>query len=91
MNGGDQKRKKKTIPAMKTSPRLQKISTGLSLVTLALGFSLMGLVSVNHQVSSGDDLSTAICALGGWAGVAAGSVFFVTAFFYCRRSSWLAA
>jgi hypothetical protein len=91
MSGGDQKRKKKTNPAMKTSPRLQKISTGLSLVILALGFSLMGFLSVNHQVSSGDDLSTAICALGGWAGVAAGSVFFVAAFFYCRRSSWLAA
>jgi hypothetical protein len=72
---------------MKTSPRLQKISAALSLVILALGFSLIGLLSVFHQQTSGDafELSSAICALGGWAGVAAGSVFFVAALLYLRR------
>ena len=78
---------------MKTSQRLQKISAGISLVILALGFSLIGLTSILRQQRPGDALefNAPICAIGGWAGLAAGSIFFVAAFLYWRRSSWLAA
>jgi len=75
------------ILCMKTTQHLQKISTGISLVVLALGFSLIGLTSVLHPLHSGDapDFNGTSCALGGTAGLAAGTIFFVAAFLYWRR------
>lgn len=70
------------------TPAAQKISTGVSLVTLALGFAGIGLLSLFHR-PSGDaaDLSAASCLVGAWASLAASSIFFVTAFCYWRRYS----
>jgi hypothetical protein len=78
---------------MKTSPLLQKLSVTISLVILALGFSLIGLTSVLHSQSSGNALEfgNTICALGGWVGVAAGGSFFVAALLYLQRSFRLIA
>jgi hypothetical protein len=71
----------------------QKISTGLSLVILAIGFSAIGLLSLIHGPFSGDslDLSATSCTIGGFAGLAAGSIFICAALVYWRRYSWIAA
>ena len=71
----------------------QKISAGVSLVILAIGFSAIGLLSIIHGPLSGDslDLSATSCTIGGFAGLAAGSIFFCAAFAYWRRYSWIAA
>ena len=65
----------------------QKISAGISLVILALGFSLIGLLSLTHGPLAGDSLASSAtsCVLGGWAGLAAGSIFLGSAFVYWRR------
>jgi len=72
---------------MNTTQHLQKISAGISLLVLAVGFSLIGLTSVLHPLCSGDapDFNGTSCALGGTAGLAAGTIFFVAAFLYWRR------
>jgi hypothetical protein len=69
------------------SRSVQKISAGISLVILALGFSLIGLLSLIHGPLSGDSLtfSATSCVIGGWAGLAAGSIFFGAAFVYWRH------
>lgn len=78
---------------MKASQRLQKISAGLSLVILALGFLLVGLVSLIPYRVSTDSLgfSTKSCAVGGWASVATASIFLIAAFVYWRRYARRAA
>jgi hypothetical protein len=65
----------------------QKISAGISLIILALGFSLIGFMSLVHGPLAGDSLafSANSCVIGGWAGLAAGSIFFGAAFVYWRR------
>ena len=66
---------------------LQKISAGISLVVLALGFSFIGLRSLIHRPVAGDSLafSATSCVVGGWAGLAAGTIFLGVAFVYWRR------
>jgi hypothetical protein len=78
---------------MKTTQHFQQISAGISLCILALGFLLIGLVSLVHPSLCGDSLvsSAMSCSLGGWASVAVASVFLCAALLYWRRSSWLAA
>jgi hypothetical protein len=73
--------------ASQVSRSVQKISTGISLVILALGFSLIGLLSLTHGPLAGDSIafSATSCIVGGWAGLAAGSVFLGAAFVYWRR------
>jgi hypothetical protein len=69
------------------SRSFQKISAGISLVILALGFSLIGLLSLTHGPLAGDSLafSAISCVIGGWAGVGAGSIFFSVAFVFWRH------
>ncbi len=69
------------------SRSIQKISAGISLVILALGFSLIGLLSLTHGPLAGDApaFSSTSCVLGAWAGLGAGSIFFGAAFVYWRR------
>ena len=69
---------------MKRSKHVQKISAVVSLVILALGFSLIGLLSLTHGPLAGDSLafSAISCVIGGWAGVGAGSIFFSAAFVF---------
>src|SRR5271165_1652129 len=68
------------------SRSIQKISAGISLVILALGFSLIGFLSLAHGPLAGDSLafSATSCVVGGWAGLGAGSIFFGAAFVYWR-------
>ena len=78
---------------MKTSQDFQKISAGVSLFILALGFSSIGLMSLIHQPLSGDSLafSWLSCVIGGWASIAVASVFIFAALLHVRRHSWLTA
>jgi hypothetical protein len=77
---------------MKTSHRFQKISAGISLFILALGFSLIGLVSLVCPPLSGDALTSAMsCSIGGWASMAVASVFLFAAFLYWNRYSLVTA
>ena len=73
--------------ASQVSRLLQKISAGISLVVLALGFSFIGLLSLIHGPIAGDSLafSATSCAIGGWASLVAGSIFLGVAFVYWRR------
>jgi hypothetical protein len=72
---------------MNTSQHFQKISAGVSLATLAVGFCFIGLMSLMHPTLSGDSIaSTAIsCTIGGWASMATASVFLLAAWIYWRR------
>ena len=69
------------------SGSVRRISAGISLVILALGFSLIGLLSLTHGPLAGDShaSSATSCVIGGWAGLAAGSIFLGSAFVYWRR------
>lgn len=69
------------------SRSVQKISAGISLVILALGFSLIGLLSLTHGPLAGHSLAFSAISrvIGGWAGLGAGSVFFGAAFVYWRH------
>jgi hypothetical protein len=80
-------------PAMKTSQDFQKISAGISLFILALGFSSIGLMSLIHQPLPGDSLafSATSCLIGGWASISVASIFLFAAFVYWRRHSRFAA
>jgi hypothetical protein len=73
--------------ASQASHSVQKVSAGISLVILALGFSLIGLLSLTHGPLAGDSLacSATSCVVGGWAGLGAGSIFLGAAFAYWRR------
>jgi hypothetical protein len=72
---------------MKIPYHFQTISVGISLATLALGFSLIGLLSFIHEPHAGESIvaSATTSAVGGIAGLAAGSIFTISAFFYWRR------
>ena len=78
---------------MKRSKHVQKISAVVSLVILALGFSLIGLMSLIHPTRSGESFtSSAIsCVIGGSASMATAGVFLFAALVCWRRSTWLAA
>lgn len=78
---------------MRTSQRTRRISAGLSLMILAIGFTLMGLVSILHQPVLVDpsDISSTGCAVGGCASMAIGSIFsFAALLVYRRQPSCLA-
>jgi hypothetical protein len=93
MNGQIHKRRNHPTPTMKTSQDFQKISAGVSLFILALGFSTIGLMSLIHQPLSGDSLafSAMSCVIGGWASISVASIFLFATFVYWRRHSRFAA
>jgi hypothetical protein len=72
---------------MNTSQQFQKISTGVSLATLALGFCLIGLMSLIHPALSGDSIASTVmsCEIGGWASMATAGAFLFAAWIYWRR------
>jgi hypothetical protein len=78
------------IPTMKTFQDFQKISAGVSLVILALGFSSIGLGSLIHATVSGDLIPCAAmsCVLGGGASMAVAGVFLFAAFLHWQRNSF---
>jgi hypothetical protein len=82
---------KKTKPTMKTSQPFQKISVGVSLFLLALGFSSIGLISLIHQPLSSDSLAFSAMSslIGGWASIAVANIFIFAALLHVRRHSWL--
>jgi hypothetical protein len=71
----------------------QKISAGVSLFILALGFSSIGFMSLIRQPLSGDSVANGAmsCHIRGWASLAVASVFLFVAHLYLRRHSRLAA
>lgn len=71
---------------MKTSQDFQKLSAGISLVILALGFLLIGLISLIHTTPSGD-LSAMSCLIGAWASMTVAGVFLFASFVYWQRNS----
>jgi hypothetical protein len=73
---------------MKSSPQIQKILAGLSLMILALGFTLIGFLSILHRPLSAEELevgATISTLLGGCAGMGAGTTFSLAALIYWRR------
>jgi hypothetical protein len=78
------------IPTMKTSQDFQKLSAGVSLVILALGFLLIGLMSL-RATPAGESiaLSAMSCIIGAWASMAVAGVFLFAAFAYWQRNSFL--
>ena len=76
---------------MKTSQQLQEISAGISLIVLAAGFVLMGIMSILYQPANALEIgSTASTIMGGCAGIGAGSIFSFAALIYWRRPVGLA-
>jgi hypothetical protein len=74
---------------MKTSQAFQRISVGVSLFILALGFSSIGVMSLIHQPLSDEPLALSAMGsvIGGWASIAVASVFIFAALLH----SWLTA
>jgi hypothetical protein len=69
--------------------KLEKISTGISLVSLSLGFSVFGLLIIAHrdQADLNDLLSgSSVAAFGGIVSILVGTIFLVSAFLYWRMS-----
>jgi peptidoglycan/LPS O-acetylase OafA/YrhL len=58
---------------MRTQKRLEKISTALSLVGLALGFSVLGLLIVSKEHDGGASIT------GGILGILLGAAFLIAA------------
>jgi hypothetical protein len=75
---------------MKTSQDFQKISAGVSLAILTLGFSSIGIVSLIHATVSGDSTtcSPTSCVIGGWASMAVSGAFLFAAFVHWQRNSF---
>jgi hypothetical protein len=80
---------------MKSRRRLQRISVGISLIILSLGFSLLGLLSLVNKPHA--DLPNLPCVgsaswiAGSAASLFAGTTFLVACCVYWRRSpEWLA-
>jgi hypothetical protein len=74
---------------MKSQRRLQKISAGLSLIVLSLGFSLLGLLPYfNKPQANLEDVpfvSSAYWIAGISASLLAGTTFLVASYVYWRR------
>jgi hypothetical protein len=64
---------------MRTQRRLQKISTALSLVGLALGFSVLGLLIIAKEHDGGASIT------GGILGILLGAAFLIAACLYWKR------
>ena len=75
---------------MKTSLDFQKLSAGVSLVILALGFLSIGLISLIHTTPSGD-LSAMSCVIGAWASMTVAGVFLLASFVYWQRNSFFSS
>jgi hypothetical protein len=78
---------------MKSQTRLQKISAGISLVILSLGFSSLGLLSFVNKphadLANIPQVGTASCIAGTAASLLAGTTFLVASCVYWRRySQW---
>jgi hypothetical protein len=71
------------------SRNLKHLSTGVSLVILALGFSLLGALSFISRVQGNSamasDLENNGCCLGSGVSIFAGLIFFAAACAYWRR------
>jgi len=71
------------------SRNLKRIAAGVSLIMLAVGFSLLGILSfVNRlqgDLAMGSALERHCCVAGSAASVLAGAIFFVSAGMYWRR------
>jgi hypothetical protein len=65
---------------MKTQRRLEKISTTISLVGLALGFSALGLLIVAKDHDGGASMT------GGFLGILLGAAFFIAACLHWKRA-----
>jgi hypothetical protein len=72
---------------------LQRLSAGVSLLMLALGFTLLGILSFLHrrqgELAIGSELQENCCLAGSAASVLAGAIFLVAAWIYWSR--WSAA
>jgi peptidoglycan/LPS O-acetylase OafA/YrhL len=64
---------------MRTQRRLQKISTAISLVGLALGFSVLGLLMVAKEHDGGASIT------GGILGILLGTAFLIAACLHRKR------
>ena len=64
---------------MRTQRRLQKISTSVSLVGLALGFSVLGLLIVAKEHDGGASIT------GGILGILLGAAFLIAACLHWKR------
>jgi uncharacterized membrane protein YidH (DUF202 family) len=68
---------------MRTQRRLQKISTSISLVGLALGFSVLGLLIVAKEHDGG------VSVTGGILGILVGAAFLIAACLHWKRCDQL--
>jgi hypothetical protein len=71
------------------SKNLKQTSTGLSLLTLAFGFSLLGVLTFLHRWQEELVIASAVeksyCLAGSAVSVLAGMIFFAAACIYWRR------
>ena len=71
------------------SGNLKRISAGVSLIMLALGFSLLGILSfmnrLQGELAMGSALEKNCCVAGSALSMLAGAVFFVAACIYWSR------
>jgi hypothetical protein len=79
------------VKQMKTQRYLQKISTGISLVVLGLGFSSLGLLSFVNKPQAGlanvPCMDSASCIAGSAASLLAGTTFLVATCVYWGRGN----
>ena len=86
--------KTKTPGRLSNQQALQMISTGLSLISLSLGFSIFGiLIIVNQHHAELNDLSghSSLATVGGGGAILVGAAFFVAACLhwrFLRTSFW---
>jgi hypothetical protein len=64
---------------MRTQKRLEKLSTSISLVGLALGFSVLGLLIVAKEHDGGASMT------GGILGIFLGAAFLIAVCLHCKR------
>ena len=66
----------------------KRISASVSLVTLALGFSLLGILSFFNSLQGELAFASAVdqkcCVAGGAVSVLTGAIFLIAACIYCR-------
>jgi uncharacterized membrane protein YidH (DUF202 family) len=70
---------------MRTQRRLEKISTAISLVGLALGFSVLGLLIVAKEHDGGASIT------GGILGILLGAAFLIAACLHWKRCDQIQA
>jgi hypothetical protein len=69
--------------------QLKRTSAGVSLVMLALGFSLLGILSfinrLQGELAVASTVEQNFCVAGSAVSVVAGAIFLVAAYIYWRR------